>query len=149
MDAHALEVPCTSIAHGTPPDPCVIVMCGVAGDLSRTTLIPSLYTLACQHLLPEPCAMLGMGRRPWNDDALRQEMRPFVQARKDCSPAAWDQFAQRLHCVSGDFSAPASEAYATVRTQIAQVQRAHHIPDNVLFHLSVPPPLYGKIVALW
>src|SRR5207237_6953266 len=112
-----------------------------------TTLIPSLYALACQQLLPEPCAILGVGRRTWNDDALRQEMRPFVQDRKDFSPEAWDQFAKRLHFVSGDFSAPASEAYATVRTQIAQVQRAHHIPDNVLFHLSVPQPLYGEIVS--
>src|SRR2546430_5582876 len=128
-------------------DPCVIVICGIAGDLSRTTLIPSLYALACQHLLPEPCAILGVGRRPWNDDALRQEMRPFVQDRKDFSPAAWDQFAQRLHFVSGDFSAPASEAYATLRTQIAQVQRRDHIPDNVLCHLSWPPPLYGEIVS--
>ena len=33
-----------------------------------------------------------------------------------------------------------------MRTQIAQVQRADHIPDNVLFHLSVPPPLYGEMV---
>lgn len=130
MYEQALEVNCTGMAHGTPPDPCVIVICGVAGDLSRTTLIPSLYALACQHLLPEPCAILGVGRRPWNDDALRQAMRPFVQDRKDFTPATWDQFAQRLHFVSGDFSAPASEAYATMRTQIAQVQRAHHIPDR-------------------
>jgi len=146
MYEQALEVNCTGMAHGTPPDPCVIVICGVAGDLSRTTLIPSLYALACQQLLPEPCAILGVGRRTWNDDALRQAMRPFVQDRKDFSPAAWDQFAKRLHFVSGDFSAPASEAYATLRTQIAQVQRADHIPDNVLFHLSVPPHLYGEIV---
>src|SRR5713101_6410638 len=110
MYEQALEVDCTGMAHGTPPDPCVIVICGVAGDLSRTTLIPSLYALACQQLLPEPCAILGVGRRTWNDDALRQEMRPFVQDRKDFSPAAWDQFAKRLHFVSGDFSAPASEA---------------------------------------
>ena len=146
MYEQALEVHCTGMAHGTPPDPCVIVICGVAGDLSRTTLIPSLYALACQRLLPEPFAILGMGRRTWNDDALRQEMRPFVQDRKDFSPEAWEQFAKRLHFVSGDFSAPASEAYATVRTQIAQVQRADYIPDNVLFHLSVPPHLDGDIV---
>src|SRR2546428_979829 len=147
MYEQALEVNCTGMAHGTPPDPCVIVICGVAGDLSRTTLIPSLYALACQQLLPEPFAMLGVGRRTWNDDALRQEMRPFVQDRKDFSPAAWEQFATRLHFVSGDFNAPASEAYATLRTQIAQRQRAHHIPDHVLYHLSVPPHVYGEIVS--
>ncbi len=146
MYEQGLEVNCTGMAHGTPPDPCVIVICGVAGDLSRTTLIPSLYALACQKLLPEPCAILGMGRRAWNDDTLRQEMQPFVQDRKDFSHEAWQQFAKRLHFVSGDFSAPASEAYATLRAQITQVQQADHIPDNVLFHLSVPPHLYGEIV---
>jgi hypothetical protein len=130
MDEHALEVHCTGMAPGTPPDPCVIVICGVAGDLSRTTLIPSLYALACQQLLPEPCAILGVGHRPWNDDAFRQEMRSFVQDRKDFSPEAWVQFATRLHFVAGDFSAPASEVYAILQTQIAQVQRAHHIPDG-------------------
>src|SRR5438876_11907353 len=66
-------------------------------------------------------------------------MRPFVQDRKDFSEAAWRQFAKSLHFVSGDFSAPASETYATLRRQIKQVQRADHIPDNVLIHLAVPP----------
>ena len=146
MYEQGLEVNCTGMAHGTPPDPCVIVICGVAGDLSRTTLIPSLYALACQKLLPEPCAILGMGRRAWNDDTLRQEMQPFVQDRKDFSHEAWQQFAKRLHFVPGDFSAPASEAYATLRAQITQVQQVDHIPNNVLFHLSVPPHLYGEIV---
>jgi glucose-6-phosphate 1-dehydrogenase len=146
MYEQSLEVNCTGMAHGTPPDPCIIVICGVAGDLSRTTLIPSLYALACQKLLPEPYAILGMGRRAWNDDTLRQEMQPFVQDRKDFSHEAWRQFAKRLHFVSGDFSAPASEAYTTLRAQIAQAQKADHIPDNVLFHLSVPPHLYGEII---
>jgi len=73
-------------------------------------------------------------------------MRPFVQDRKDFSEAAWRQFAKSLHFVSGDFSAPASETYATLRRQIKQVQRADHIPDNILFHLAVLPHLYGEIV---
>src|SRR5262245_23830551 len=146
MYEQSLEVNCTGMARGTPPDPCVIVICGVAGDLSRTTLIPSLYALARQKLLPEPYVILGMGRRAWNDDTLRQEMQPFVQDRKDFSHEAWRQFARRLYFVSGDFSAPASEAYTALRARIAQAQKADHIPDNVLFHLSVPPHLYGEIV---
>jgi glucose-6-phosphate 1-dehydrogenase len=146
MYEQGLEVSCTGMAYGTPPAPCVVVICGVAGDLSRTTLVPSLYALACQKLLPEPYAIVGVGRRAWNDDALRQALRPFVQDRKDFSDAAWQQFAQSLHFVSGDFSASASETYTTLRRQIKQVQEAHHIPDNVLFHLSVPPHLYDEIV---
>jgi glucose-6-phosphate 1-dehydrogenase len=146
MYEQALEVSSTGMADGSPPDPCVVVICGVAGDLSRTTLVPSLYALACQKLLPEPFAILGVARRAWNDDTLRAEMRPFVQDRKDFSDAAWRQFARRLYFVPGEFSAPASEAYMTLHTRIKQVQVADHIPDNVLFHLSVPPHVYGEIV---
>src|SRR5215831_15143016 len=146
MYEQALEVSSTGMADGSPPDPCVVVICGVAGDLSRTTLVPSLYALACQKLLPEPFAILGMARRAWNDDTLQAEMRPFVQDRKDFSDAAWRQFARRLYFVPGDFSAPASEAYMTLHTRIKQVQVEDHIPDNILFHLSVPPHVYGEIV---
>jgi len=146
MYEQSLVVHCTGMANGIPPAPCVVVIYGVAGDLSRTTLVPSLYALACQKLLPEPFVILGAARREWDDDAFREAMRPFVQDRKDFSEAAWRQFAKSLHFVSGDFSVPASETYVTLRRQIKQVQRADHIPDNVLIHLAVPPHLYGEIV---
>src|SRR5262245_55535462 len=137
MYEQGLEVSCTGMADGTPPAPCVVVIFGVVGDLSRTTLVPSLYALACQKLLPEPFAILGVARREWDDGTFRDAMRPYVEDRKDFSDAVWRRFAKSLHFLSGDFSAPASETYATLRTQITQVQRANHIPDNVLFHLSV------------
>jgi glucose-6-phosphate 1-dehydrogenase len=58
MSEQGFKVDCRGMAHSTPPDPCVVVIFGVAGDLGRTTLVPSLYALACQKLLPEPCAIL-------------------------------------------------------------------------------------------
>src|SRR5215470_11254832 len=145
MSEQGFQVDCSGMAHSTPPDPCAVVIFGVAGDLGRTTLVPSLYALACQKLLPEPFAILGVARRAWNDDTLRAEMRPFVEDRKDFSDAAWQQFARRLYFVPGDFSVPASEAYMTLHMRIKQVQVEDHIPDNILFHLSVPPHVYGEI----
>jgi glucose-6-phosphate 1-dehydrogenase len=66
MSDQGLKVDCTGMAHSTPPAPCVVVIFGVAGDLGRTTLVPSLYALAGQKLLPEPCAILGVARRDWD-----------------------------------------------------------------------------------
>ena len=65
-----------------PPEPCVVVILGVAGDLGRTTLVPSLYALGCQRLLPEPFAMLGVARRDWDDETFRDAMRPYAQEKK-------------------------------------------------------------------
>jgi glucose-6-phosphate 1-dehydrogenase len=69
-----IDVSCSGMSKGTPPDPCMVVICGVAGDLGRTTLIPSFYALQSQGLLPEPVSIVGVARRDWHDDTFRQEM---------------------------------------------------------------------------
>ncbi len=118
---------------------------GVAGDLARTTLVPSLYALGCQRLLPEPFALLGVARRAWDDDTFRDAIRTYAQEKKGFSDETWQQFAKRLSFVRGDLDAPPTEDYARLRERLKAVQAEHHIPDNVLFHFSVPPQLYGEI----
>jgi len=140
-----LEVTCRGMAKGAPPDPCVMVIFGVAGDLARQTLIPSLYGLACQGLLPEPFAVVGFARRDWDDETFREDMRQLVRRKKPFRETQWQKFARALTYVQGDFSAPASEAYATLREQIIKLQAERHIPDNILFHLATPPSFYAEI----
>ena len=140
-----LEVTCTGMATGAPPDPCVMVIFGVLGDLARHTLIPSLYALGCQGLLPEPFAIVGFARHEWYDEAFRESMRNIVRRKKPFRETSWQKFARSLSYVQGDFTSPASEAYATLRETIIKLQAARYIPDNILFHLSTPPSFYGEI----
>jgi hypothetical protein len=93
MYEEILNVSCSGMAQGTPPDPCTVVIYGVAGDLGRTTLIPSLYGLHVQGLLPEPISIIGVARRDWHDETFRQEMRRYVQDKKYFRPDTWEQFA--------------------------------------------------------
>jgi glucose-6-phosphate 1-dehydrogenase len=146
MSEQGFQVECSGMAPGPPPDACVVVILGVAGDLGRTTLVPSLYALACQKLLPEPCAILGMARRDWNDETFRDAMRQCVQDSKDFSEVTWQQFAPYLYFVGGDFGGSSPETYTALRQRLSQIQAAKHIADNVLFHLAVSPSLYGVIV---
>src|SRR5919106_2308433 len=140
-----LEVACTGMAKGAPPDPCVMVIFGVLGDLARHTLIPSLYALGCQGFLPEPCAIIGFARREWDDEAFREYMREIVGRKKPFREAQCEKFARGLMYVQGDFTSPASEDYATLREKIIKIQAERHIPDNLLFHLATPPSFYGEI----
>jgi glucose-6-phosphate 1-dehydrogenase len=73
-----LQVACTGMAQGTPPDPCVAVIFGASGDLAQNTLIPSLYALGCQGLLPNPFAIIGVARREWDDETFRDAMRDII-----------------------------------------------------------------------
>ena len=41
-------------------DPCVVVIFGAAGDLTRRLLTPALYNLACDSLLPQRLAIVGV-----------------------------------------------------------------------------------------
>jgi glucose-6-phosphate 1-dehydrogenase len=140
-----LEVTCTGMAKGAPPAPCVVVIFGASGDLARHTLVPSLYALGCQGLLPEPFAIIGFARREWDDDAFREHLREIVRQKRLFREALWQKFARGLSYMPGDFTSPAAEDYATLREKIIKIQAERHIPDNILFHLSTPPSFYGEI----
>jgi len=146
MGKHYLEVNCSGMAQGTPPEPCMVVILGVAGDLGRTTLIPSLYALGAQGLLPEPVGIIGVARRDWDDATLRQEMRPYVEDTKRFREDQWNLFARHLHYAKVDFSASPEADYAVLRDLITRWQDDYHMPDNVLFHLSTPPSFYEEII---
>jgi hypothetical protein len=53
--------------------PCALVVFGASGDLTSRKLIPALYNLALQRLLPAEFAMIGVGRHPYDDATLRAE----------------------------------------------------------------------------
>jgi glucose-6-phosphate 1-dehydrogenase len=59
---------------GRKADPCVMVIFGFTGDLTRRKLIPALYNLASQQLLSPEFAVIGVGRSPMSDEAARQKV---------------------------------------------------------------------------
>ena len=43
-------------------DPCVMVIFGATGDLTKRKLFPALYNLAKEDFLPHSFAIIGVGR---------------------------------------------------------------------------------------
>jgi glucose-6-phosphate 1-dehydrogenase len=137
-----LESDCTGMETGTPPEPSLMVIFGAGGDLTRRELIPSLYQLFSEDLLPHQFAVIGFSRGDWNDDEFRRRMLEAFEPKPD--PATWQRFAQLLHFSPGDFDN--AEAYQRLKGRIAELQKAHEIPDNVFFHLACPPAFFPVIV---
>jgi glucose-6-phosphate 1-dehydrogenase len=138
------DVPPLGLQTGPPPDPCVIVIFGAGGDLTRRELVPSLFELHGQRLLPDPVAVIGFSQSGWDTAAFRERMRGAVQ--DNCrSVRDWDSFATRLSFVAGDAASDPKDAYAALASEIARVQSLFAIPDNVLFHMAVPPALFPVI----
>ena len=129
-----------------PSDPCAIVIFGATGDLTRRKLLPSLYNLLCNGLLPREFAFVGVARRAIDDEAFRLQMGRDLRefATRPVDESVWRDFALRLHAVTGDLADPVT--YGRLRDRLAELDREHHTGGNALFYLATPPDAFGPIV---
>src|SRR6187402_547152 len=84
--------------------PVTIVIFGGAGDLAQRKLVPALYNLHVDGLLPARCAIVSTGRKDLTDDGYRAYAREGVEkfSRRPLDEQQWTTFAQRLYFVNLD-----------------------------------------------
>lgn len=130
--------------HEAPP--CVAVVFGASGDLTRRKLAPALYNLAASGALPDRWAMVGVARRPWGHDAFRAHLHAGVTefSRTGLDPAVWERFAPRLDYVSGDFKS--ADTYRRLALCLADHDAARGTGGNRLFYLATPPDEFEPIL---
>ena len=91
---------------GTVVPPCTMVIFGAAGDLTKRKLIPALYNLAREKLLPDEFAMLGIARSELDHEAFRrqiaEEIAGFVSGTFD--PKLWAWLEERIYYLPGQFT---------------------------------------------
>src|SRR5947209_15811895 len=81
------------------PEPCTMVIMGATGDLSHRKLMPSLYNLALDHLVPHGFSIVGFSRQDKAHEDFRNDMRQSVDQFSRYSPVqpqVWDSFAEGL-----------------------------------------------------
>src|ERR1700727_2597887 len=97
------------LGAGRPGDPCVMVIFGASGDLTKRKLIPALCNLAKDNLLSREFALIGFARPEMSHEQFRdrcgEELKQFATGQVD--PDLWHWFARRLYYVCGDFADPA------------------------------------------
>ncbi len=129
-----------------PSDPCAIVIFGATGDLTKRKLLPSLYNLRANGLLPREFALVGVVRKPMEDEAFRDLMSAEIRefATRPVDPQLWTEFRERLHCVGGDLEKP--ETFRRLGERLAELDREHRTGGNALFYLATPPDAFGPLV---
>ncbi len=127
------------------PVPHVLVIFGASGDLTHRKLMPALYRLATQNLLPAGFSVVGFSRRPWDTQQFRALMAESVKEQVgNVASAVWDAFAEGIYYVSGQYNDP--EAYRRLGMLLAQVDAERGTGGNRLFYLATPPSLFPVIV---
>ncbi|OAI40157.1 glucose-6-phosphate 1-dehydrogenase [Planctomycetaceae bacterium SCGC AG-212-D15] len=126
-------------------DPCLLVLFGASGDLTKRLLMPALYNLACDSLLPEQFAILGIALDELSSEEFRSRLSSEIKqfATRTFDEAVWDDFAKRLHYMSANFSD--AKAYERLPGLIQKLDQEFHIGGNVLFYLAVPPAVFSLV----
>lgn len=128
------------------PDPCLMIIFGATGDLTRRKLLPALYNLKLEGLLPEPFGVVGAARRPVGDDGFRSSQREGVQrySRQGLDNELWDSFADALTYSPCSFDDP--EGYRLLAEHIRRRESELGTGGNRLYYLAVPPSAFPVIL---
>lgn len=134
------------VRFGVDAEPCVLVIFGASGDLTRRMLIPSLYALAQDGLLPAGTTILGCARTEKDSTAWRTELRGACErhGRVRPEPAAWDAFASLLHYRSLD---PATEdGGRALARALEELDGTCATCGNRIYYLATPPSAYTPVL---
>lgn len=121
-------------------EPCVLVIFGAAGDLTRRKLIPALYNLVREKALDERFAVIGYSRSAKSDDDYRALLFDSLKRYSRTQPVdekLWREFSQRISYVEGDFEDP--EAYASLRNSLEALEQRIGSEGNRLYYFATPP----------
>ena len=127
--------------------PCAFVLFGATGDLAKRKLLPALFRLYCESLLPEHFAIVGFAlpdkTYPEYKDFARAALTEFVpdKERVDCH---LDDFLNRTSFVAANFTE--SDGYERLKVEMERVEKESSTLGNRLFYMATPPSLVPDIL---
>lgn len=126
------------------PENQIVVIFGASGDLTKRKLIPSLYDLFDQDLLPEKFAIIGASRSNLSDTDFRNSMKEGINkyASSENKNKA-DTFLHSIYYQSVD--AESSASFTNLKERLILISEELGIEPNYIFYLSTPPSLYSTI----
>jgi glucose-6-phosphate 1-dehydrogenase len=126
-------------------EPFVLVIFGASGDLAHRKLIPSVYGLHCEGLLPKKHFVVGFARSGMTDDAFRDGLRESVKrySRVPLDEQKWREFASRIVYLRGEYDK--EDDFIRLGGLLADLTAKEAMPANCLFYLATPPDQFAQV----
>ncbi len=130
--------------------PCLMIIFGASGDLTRRKLIPALYNLAAEGLLGEDFRIIGFARTKLSNDEFRAGLLKGVEENvvaESLSSEEWTRFARRISYISGDYDDETS--FRALEREILSCSRScSRGPGGYeLYYLALPPTVSETVLA--
>jgi len=130
------------------PQNAIVVIFGASGDLTYRKLIPSLFSLKKENILPEKYAILGVSRSEYSNAEFREKMKEGIQSFsniKNINEDELNSFTESISYLSIDMES--SKEYEKLKNQLQKIEHSLNIQANYIFHLAVPPTLFEPAIT--
>ena len=130
--------------------PCALVIFGASGDLAKLKLVPAIYELARQKLLPEQFALVGYSRTKMSDDDFRdrclEAIKTNARSKKDgLDEEAWGNLKDAIYYHPGQYDGASD--FDDLKTFLKKIDKDHGTSGNRMFYLSTPPETFGPVIT--
>jgi glucose-6-phosphate 1-dehydrogenase len=127
------------------PDPCIVVIFGASGDLTKRKLLPALYHLEQSGLLPKDFAVVGVARRPL-EKTFAPDMKEGIVSGGgvEATDPKLDPFVGRIQYHAMNFDDAAG--YDTLKKVLANLDKKFGTKGNRLFYLATAPEYFSDII---
>ena len=128
------------------PGPFCLILFGASGDLSKRKIIPSLYRLSKDELLPESFFILGAARTEMDRSSFRAMMKDAVKEAfpEEFETGAWHTFEGKLYFKRVEYDNV--DDYRSVKESMVSIEKEHETLGNRIFYLAVPPGVYETVI---
>jgi len=125
---------------------CVIVIFGASGDLTKRKLMPAIYALYRQGLMPKNFAILGTSRSTYSDEDFRKKIIGDIKTYTNLKRAEQRKlvpFSKHLYYQALD--ATDIYHYDNLKAKLSEIDKKLKIGGNYIYYLSTSPSLYTSI----
>jgi glucose-6-phosphate 1-dehydrogenase len=131
--------------RGAPPT--IVVIFGASGDLTARKLIPAVYNLSYDNLLPADFFLIGFGRKAIPDEEFRTLAAGAIKefSRRELKPEVWSRVAANTSYVAGDYDDKA--AFDRLAVHIVAIEKKVGREMQSLFYISTPPSVFAPILT--
>ncbi|MFZ4724545.1 MAG: glucose-6-phosphate dehydrogenase [Paludibacter sp.] len=127
----------------------ILVIFGSNGDLSKRKLLPAIFQLYLDDLLPENFILIGAGSQEKDEETNRKEVREslllFAQKGAAENPEKFQGFLERLYYKK--VNNQVEDDFGALKEYIDAISEKLDIPKNVIYYFSIPPFLYETVAA--
>jgi len=127
----------------------MLVIFGSNGDLSKRKLLPAIFQLYMDNLLPEKFVLIGTGSQEKTEEQNRVEVKEaitkFAASKVNANPNALESFIEKVYYKK--VHNQTVDDFGGLSDYINNLSSQLEIPKNIVYYFSIPPFLYSVVAA--